>query len=150
MAGSVSVIQNGFQFRVVIPEPHIELLSLASIHTSHLGVDTENVSGFKSLQEIDIQTEQRIKDAMRVLEKSLKEISEVRARVKVFDTTFNDSMKNLRNEYDKLVITEQNIENSEEAHVFAEQTGNIIAKNLVRSSEAQAHQNQETVLSLLK
>ena len=43
-----------------------------------------------------------------------------------------------------------NIENSEEAHVFAEQTGNIIAKNLVRSSEAQAHQNQETVLSLLK
>jgi len=27
---------------------------------------------------------------------------------------------------------------------------NIIAKNLVRSKEAQAHQNQETVLSLLK
>ena len=151
VAGTVSVIQNGFQFRVGIPEPHIELLSLASIHTSHLGVDTENVSGFNSLQEIDIQTEQRIKDSMRVLEKSLKEISEVRARVKVFcDTTFNDSMKNLRNEYDKLVITEQNIENSEEAHVFAEQTGNIIAKNLVRSTEAQAHQNQETVLSLLK
>ena len=88
---------------------------------------------------------------MRVLEKSMKEITEVRARVKVFcDTTFNDSMKNLRNEYDKLVITDQNIENSEEAHVFAEQTGNIIAKNLVRSKEAQAHQNQETVLSLLK
>ena len=151
VAGTVSVIQNGLQFRVGIPEPHIELLSLASIHTSHLGVDTENVSGFNSLQEIDIQTEQRIKDSMRVLEKSLKEISEVRARVKVFcDTTFNDSMKNLRNEYDKVVITDQNIENSEEAHVFAEQTGNIIAKNLVRSTEAQAHQNQESVLSLLK
>ena len=35
-----------------------------------------------------------------------------------------DSMKNLRNEYDKLVVTDQNIENSEDnAHVFAEQTG---------------------------
>ena len=151
VAGTVSVIQNGFQFRVGIPEPHIELLSLASIHTSNLGVDTENVSGFNSLEEIDIQTEQRIKDSICVLEKSMKEISEVRDRVKVFcETTFNDSMKDLRNEYEKLVITEKNIENSVEAHVFAEQTGNIIAKNLVRSTEAQAHQNHETVLSLLK
>ncbi|MBT4628742.1 MAG: hypothetical protein HOC08_00920, partial [Deltaproteobacteria bacterium] len=149
--GTVSVIQNGFQFRVGIPEPHIELLSLASIHTSNLGVDTENVSGFNSLEEIDIRTEQRIKDSICVLEKSMKEISEVRDRVKVFcETTFNDSMKDLRNEYEKLVITEKNIENSVEAHVFAEQTGNIIAKNLVRSTEAQAHQNHETVLSLLK
>ena len=81
----------------------------------------------------------------------MKEISEVRDRVKVFcDTTFNDSMKDLRNEYEKLVITEKNIENSLEAHVFAEQTGNIIANNLLRSTEAQAHQNHETVLSLLK
>ena len=151
IAGTVSVSQNGFQFKVEIPEPHIEILSLASIHTSKLGVDTENVSGFNSLNEIDIESEQRVEDSMIILEKSLKEITEVRTRVKVLcEKTFNDSMKNLRNKYDKMVFIDQNIENSEEAHFFAEQTRNIIAKNLKRSTEAQAHMNPKIVLSLLK
>ena len=59
-------------------------------------------------------------------------------------------MKNLRNKYDKIVFIDQNLENSAEAHAFAEQTRNIIAKNLERSTEAQAHMNPKTVLSLLK
>ena len=151
MAGTVSVAQSGFQFQIGHPAPHVEQLSLGSIHTSFLGADTKNVSGFNSLQEIDIKNGQRVKDSICVLEKSLKEVSDVRARVEMLcDNQFKSSMQNLQNEYNKIIVTEQNIENSAEARAFAEQTGNIIAKNSGRSSIAQAHQNPEIVLTLLK
>ena len=66
------------------------------------------------------------------------------------DNQFKSSMQNLQNEYNKIIVTDQNLENSAEARAFAEQTGNIIAKNSGRSSIAQAHQNPEIVLTLLK
>ena len=93
----------------------------------------------------------KVKDSICVLDKSLKEVSDVRARVEMFcDNQFKSSMQNLQNEYNKIIVAEQNLENSTEARAFAEQTGNIIAKNSGRSSIAQAHQNPEIVLTLLK
>ena len=81
IVGTVSVSQNGFQFQIGNPVPHLEQLSLGSIHAADLGRDTENVSGFKSLQEIDIRTSQRVKDSMFVLAKSFEEVTAIKDRV---------------------------------------------------------------------
>ena len=151
IAGTVSVSQNGFQFQLGNPVPHIEQLSLGSIHAVELGRETENVSGFQSLQEIDIRTGQRVKDAMCVLEKSFAEVSAVKDRVeKLCGKTLKTSLLHLQQEHSNLIVSRPNLENSSKAQAFAEMTKKIITENAGRSSMAQAHQNSKTVLTLLK
>ena len=151
IAGTVSVSQNGFQFQIGNPVPHVEQLSLGSIHASDLGLETENVSGFQSLQEIDLQSAQRVKDSLCVLAKSLAEISTVKARVElVCGKTLKTNMLHLQQEHNRLIISHPNLENSRKALAFAELTKNKIAENSGRSSMAQAHQNPKVVLALLK
>ena len=150
IVGTVSVSQNGFQFQIGNPEPHLEQLSLGSIHAADLGRDTENVSGFKSLQEIDIQTGQRVKDSMCVLAKSFEEVTAIKDRVEqVCGKNLKTNMQHLQQEHNNLT-SRQNLENSSKAQAFAEMTKNIIKENAGRSSMAQAHQNPKKVLTLLK
>jgi hypothetical protein len=151
IAGTVSVSQNGFQFQLGNPVSHVEQLSLESINAADLGRETENVSGFQSLQEIDIRTGQRVKDSMCILAKSFAEITAVKDRVeKVCDKTLKINLLYLQQEHNKLNIFRPNLENSGSAQVFAEITKNIITENAGRSSMAQAHQNPKMVLKLLK
>ena len=151
IAGNVSVSQNGFQFQVGNPVPHLEQLSLGSIHASELGRESENVSGFKSLQEIDILTGQRVKDSICVLSKSFAEVTAVKDRVDMFcGKTLKRNLQYLQKEHTNLTISRPNLENRAKAQAFAEMTKNIITENAGRSSMAQANQNPKTVLTLLK
>ena len=109
------------------------------------------MSGFKSLQEIDIRTGQRVKDSLCVLAKSFEEVTAVKDRVeKVCGKTLKTNLQHLQLEHDNLIISGTNLENSSSAQAFAEITKNIIKENAGRSSMAQAHQNPKTVLTLLK
>jgi hypothetical protein len=151
IAGTVSVSQNGFQFQLGNPVPHVEQLSLGSIHATDLGSETDNVSGFQSLQDIDIRTGQRVKDSMCVLAKSFAEVTAVKDRVeKICGKTLKTNLQHLQQEHNNLIISSPNLENSGKALAFAEMTKNIITENAGRSSMAQAHQNPKTVLTLLK
>ena len=151
IVGTVSVSQNGFQFQIGNPVPHLEQLSLGSIHAADLGRNTENVSGFKSLQEIDIRTSQRVKDSMSVLSKSFEEVTAIKDRVEqVCGKNLKTNMQHLQQEHNNLTISRQYLENSSKAQAFAEMTKNIIKENAGRSSMAQAHQNPKKVLTLLK
>ncbi|MED5241307.1 MAG: hypothetical protein VYA66_05150, partial [SAR324 cluster bacterium] len=122
-----------------------------SIHAADLGRNTENVSGFKSLQEIDIRTSQRVKDSMSVLSKSFEEVTAIKDRVEqVCGKNLKTNMQHLQQEHNNLTISRQYLENSSKAQAFAEMTKNIIKENAGRSSMAQAHQNPKKVLTLLK
>ncbi|HIN47961.1 MAG TPA: hypothetical protein EYM80_07045 [Deltaproteobacteria bacterium] len=151
IAGTVSVLQNGFQFQIGKPVWHVEQLSLGSIHASDLGKETENVSGFQSLQEIDLRSVQRVKDTLCVVDKSMSEVSAVKARVEfVCGETLKSSMQHLQQEHNRIIVSHPILENSGKAMAFAELTKNIITENSGRSSMAQAHQNPKSVLTLLK
>ena len=151
IAGTVSVSQNGFQFHLGNTISHSEQLSLGSINAADLGRGTENISGFQSLQEIDIRTTQRVKDSMCVLAKSFSEIANVKDRVeKVCSKNLKTNLQYLQKEHNKLNILRPSLESSGSAQAFAEITKNIITKNAVRSSMAQAYQNPKMVLKLLK
>ena len=151
IAGTVSVSQNGFQFHLENPVPRIEQLSLGSIYAADLGRETENISGFQSLQEIDIRTGQRVKDSISVLAKSFAEVTAVIDRVEKFcGKTLKTNLQYLQKEHNKLTISRPNLENSQSAKAFAEITKNIITENAGISSMAQANQNPKSVLSLLK
>ena len=151
IAGTVSVAQNGFLFHLENPVSHIEQLSLGSINAADLGRETENVSSFQSLQEINIWTGQRVKDSMCVLAKSYAEITALKNRVeKVCGKTLKTNLQYLQQEHNKLNIFRPSLENSGSAQAFAEITKHIITNNAGRSSMAQAYQNPKMVLKLLK
>lgn len=150
-AGTVSVAQNGFQFITGNNTPQVKQLSLRNMHASSLGMEIENVSGFKSLQEINILSAQRVKDSISVLEKSMKEISVVKDKVEsICYTTIKNKMKDLQEEYGRILFTNQNTVIGGNVQVLAEQTKSRITEDSGQSSMAQAHQNQKTVHSLLK
>ena len=150
-AGIVSVVQNGFQFLTGSSNYQSNQLSLRNFHASFLGMETENVSGFKSLQDINVLSSQKVKDSITVLEKSLSEVTEVKDKIEsVCYSIIKNEMRELQEKLD-LKLFPNNVHDSEEnVQVLAEQTKNIITEDTSKSSMAQAHQDQSNVLSLLK
>jgi len=151
IAGVVSVSQNGFQFFSGNSDSSVEQLCLKSIHASDLGKETENVSGFNSLQDIDIKNSQSVKDSLCVIKRSLEEVSAVKEKIElVCGKTLKSNIHNLQQEHYNLVDSHHNIKNSGNAKAFAELTKNKITEDSGQSSKAQAHQNPGAVLTLLK
>ena len=150
-AGIVSVVQNGFQFLTGSSNYQSNQLSLRNFHASFLGMETENVSGFKSLQEINVLSSQKVKDSIMVLEKSLSEVTEVKDKIEsVCYSIIKNEMRELQEKLDRKLFPNNVHDSEENVQVLAEQTKNIITEDTSKSSMAQAHQDQSNVLSLLK
>ena len=150
-AGIVSVVQNGFQFLAGNSNFQSNKLSLRNFHASYLGMETENVSGFKSLQEINVLSSQKVKDSITVLKKSLSEVTAVKDKIEsVCYEIIKDEMRELQEKFGRKLFTSYipNIEDNVQA--LAEQTKNKMTEDTSKSSMAQAHQDQGNVLSLLK
>ncbi len=150
-AGIVSVVQNGFQFLTGSSNYQSNQLSLRNFHASFLGMETENVSGFKSLQDINVLSSQKVKDSITVLEKSLSEVTEVKDKIEsVCYSIIKNEMRELQDKFDRKLFPNNVHDSEENVQVLAEQTKNIITEDTSKSSMAQAHQDQSNVLSLLK
>ena len=150
-AGIVSVVQNGFQFLTGSSNYQSNQLSLRNFHASFLGMETDNVSGFKSLQEINVLSSQKVKDSITVLEKSLSEVTEVKDKIEsVCYSIIKNEMRELQEKFDRKLFPNNVHDSEENVQVLAEQTKNIITEDTSKSSMAQAHQDQSNVLSLLK
>ena len=114
-------------------------------------METENVSGFKSLQDINVLSSQKVKDSITVLEKSLSEVTEVKDKIEsVCYSIIKNEMRELQEKFDRKLFPNNVHDSEENVQVLAEQTKNIITEDTSKSSMAQAHQDQSNVLSLLK
>jgi len=150
-AGIVSVVQNGFQFLTGSSNYQSNQLSLRNFHASYLGKETENISGFKSLQDINVLSSQKVKDSITVLEKSLSEVTVVKDRIEsVCYSIIKNEMRELQDKFDRKLFSNQVLDSDNNVQALAEQTKNIITEDTSKSSMAQAHQDQSNVLSLLK
>ena len=110
-----------------------------------------NVSGIKSLQDINVLSSQKVKDSITVLKKSLSEVTEVKDKIEsVCYSLIKDEMRDLQEKFGRKLFTNL-IPNSEDnVQALAEQTKSKITEDTCTSSMAQAHQDQGNVLSLLK
>ena len=99
-AGIVSVVQSGFQFITGSNNNQYNQISLRNFHASYLGLETENVSGFKSLQDINVLSSQKVKDSITVLKKSLSEVTAVKDKIEsVCYEIIKDEMKELQEKF---------------------------------------------------
>ena len=114
-------------------------------------METENVSGIKSLQDINVLSSQKVKDSIKVLEKSSSEVTEVKDKIEsVCYSIIKNEMRELQEKLDRKLFPNNVHDSEENVQVLAEQTKNIITEDTSKSSMAQAHQDQSNVLSLLK
>ena len=150
-AGSVSVFQNAYLFDGGMLKPNIQRLGLQSMKSEHLGREISNVSGFRSLADIGIESSEQVSDSLRLVEKALGEVSDTREKVELFN---QDHLKNhlheLKEEHDHLHVDKVLSDDGIRARKMAERTKVQIIHEGGRSTLAQAYQKPQTVLSLLK
>ncbi len=150
-AGIVSVVQNGFQFLAGNSNYQSNKLSLRNFHAAYLGMETENVSGFKSLQDINVLSSQKVKDSITVLKKSLSEVTAVKDKIEsVCYAIIKDEMRELQEKFGRKLFTSYIPDIEDDVQALAEQTKTKMTEDTSKSSMAQAHQDQGNVLSLLK
>ncbi len=151
-AGTVSVLQGAIPLHLggglLSATPK---LSLRSFRVHDLGRDVPNPSGFQSLEDVHLRTIQGARDTEAILEGALSELGSIKERLDELDQqTLRETIRKLKHEHAQLNQDGVAIEGSEQAHAVAEYTrGQIIAKTR-ESVVAQANQQPQAVLSLLK
>ncbi len=149
--GSVSVFQNAYQFESGFMKPKIQRLGLQSMMTENLGKGVPNLSGFQSLADIAVESQDQVSDSLKVLEKAFEEITSTREKVEWFN---DDHLKNhlnvLKVEHDHRYRGMVLRDDGEKARKMAEITKEQIILEGGKSVLVQADQKPQTVMSLLK
>ena len=149
--GSVSVFQNAYQFESGFMKPKIQRLGLQSMMTENLGKGVPNLSGFQSLADIAVESQDQVSDSLKVLNKAFEEITSTREKVEWFN---DDHLKNhlnvLKVEHDHRYRGMVLRDDGEKARKMAEITKEQIILEGGKSVLVQADQKPQTVMSLLK
>jgi len=150
--GTVSVLQNAIPLHIdgkLLPTA--PRLSLRSFRVHDLGRNVSNKSGFRSLEDVHLRTVQGAKDTEAVLDGALSELGKIQEQLDELDhRTLRENVRKLKHEHARLNQDGTAIEDSEQAQAVAEYTRDQIITKSRESVVAQANQQPQAVLSLLK
>ena len=148
--GKVAVFQNSLIYQVGPNVGQTESISLLNTNTRVLGQGVPNMSGFKSLREIDVRTPQGSQDAQSLVDNALNEVNRTRGIMGAFQTnTLESNLRQLRVNVEELTNSESVIRDADMAKEITEFTRNSIMMQSATAMLAQANQTPQTVLSLL-
>ena len=126
-------------------------LSLRSFRVHDLGRDVPNPSGFQSLEDVHLRTIQGARDTEAILEGALSELGSIKERLDELDQqTLRETIRKLKHEHAQLNQDGVAIQDSKQAHAVAEYTRDQIIAKTRESVVAQANQQPQVVLGLLK
>jgi len=149
-AGTVTFSQNSLTFQIGAEANQFSEYSLGSIKTNDLGRGEENSSNFDSLAQIKVLNSEQAQDAIRVIDKAIKEVSTSRGEMVAFQKNNLESNLNyLRIAHENSVSSESVIRDADMAEEMATFTRNQILMEASTSMLAQANQNSMTVLKLI-
>ena len=149
-AGTVTFSQNSLTFQIGAEANQFSEYSLGSIKTNDLGRGEENSSNFDSLAQIKVLNSEQAQDAIRVIDKAIKEVNGSRGEMGAFQKNNLESNLNyLRIAHENSVSSESVIRDADMAEEMATFTRNQIMMEASTSMLAQANQNSVTVLKLI-
>ena len=150
MAGRVSVFQNSLIFQVGPNAGQTESVSLVNTNTRVLGRGVDNVSGYRSLRDVDLRGAQGAEDAQRLVDRAIDEITTRRAELGAFQkNSLESNLRQLRVNVEELTNAESIIRDADIAAEVAEFTRNSIMMQASTAMLAQANQTPQTLLALL-
>lgn len=148
--GTITLAQNSLGFQVGANEGQTVKVSLKGTAANVLGKGVENISEFKSLEEIDVRTFQGAQDSLAIIDNSIDEITTTRANLGAFQkNTLESNLVNLRVANENLVSSESVIRDTDIAEEMAHFTRNKIIEQASSAMLAHANQNAQTVLNLI-
>lgn len=148
--GTVTVAQNSLVFQVGANEGQTVNLSLKGVATDLLGKGLQNKSAYDSLSDLDLRTSQGAQDAMLIIDRSIDEVSSMRADLGAFQkNTLESNLANLRIASENMISSESVIRDTDMAAEMATLTRNQIMNKAGSAMLAQANQVSQNVLSLM-
>ncbi|HUJ75149.1 MAG TPA: flagellin, partial [bacterium] len=149
-AGRVSVYQHSLVFQVGPNVGQSVAVSLNSTNTRTLGRGIANQSGYRSLRDMNVMSEQGAQDSMRLLDSAINEVTITRASLGAFQkNTLESNMQQLRITSENLTSAESTIRDADMAKEVADYTRNAILVQSSTAMLAQANQTPKAVLTLL-
>ncbi len=150
VTGTVSISQNSLKFQIGANEGQVAGVSLKNMTSRALGNGVMSKSDFHSLEEVDVTSFQGAQDTLLVVDKAIQETTDERGKLGAFQkNTLQSNLNNLRVAAENLTAAESVIRDSDMAEEMADFTRNQIMLQTSTAMLAQAHQQQDTILSLL-
>ena len=149
-AGTVTFSQNSLTFQIGANPNQFSEFSLKSMKTVDLGRGELNDSNFDSLSKIQVLNAEQAQDAIRVIDKAIKDVNTNRGAMGAFQKNNLESNLNyLRIAHENAVSSESVIRDADIAEEMAKFTRDQIMVEASTAMLAQANQNSMTVLKLL-
>lgn len=149
--GRVSIESNALTFQIGGNHNQITQVLIPSTHTSRMGIDVNNESGYDSLGDLDLRDSQGAQDAIQLIDSAIDQISSTRAELgAVQKNTLESNISSLNVAKENLLNSESVIRDTDMAEEMSEFTKNQIMTQSATAMLAQANQAPNNVLSLLK
>ena len=124
--------------------------SLASVSSSLMGNGIDNKSGFRSLADIDVTSLQGAKDASKIVDKVIEQISVYRGEIGSFQkNALEANLHSLRVSKENLTASESILADTDMAQEMSSLVKNQILLSSGTAMLAQANQVPQSVLTLL-
>ena len=148
--GYVHISQNSVIYQVGPNYKQTVSFSLDDLRSERIARDVENKSEFKSLADIDLTNNTAAQDSIKLIDKALMEVSELRGNLGAFQkNTLESNLRNLRISNENLTNSESVIRDADMAAEMSDFTKNQILISSGTAMTAQANQIPKSVMQLL-
>ena len=148
--GTVSVLQNSLKFQIGSNAGQTVAVSLRDMKANALGTGITNLSEFSSIEDIDLLSFQGAQDAIRVIDRSIDEVTTSRAELGALQkNSLESNVNTLRVAVENMTASESTIRDADMAKEMATFTRNQILTQSATSILAQSNQNARNVLQLI-
>jgi len=149
--GEVAVESNALIFQVGGNAGQITKVLLPDTHSHALGQEVDNLSGFKSIRDLDMMNNQGAQDALLLIDKAIDQITGVRAELGATQKhTLESNITSLGIARENLLNADSVIRDTDMAGEMSDFTKYQIMTQAATAMLAQANQSPNNVLSLLK
>jgi len=149
--GRVYVSQNSMIFQIGGNLANTVGFSLSNMKPASLSTNVINKSGFRSLADIDVQQYEKAQDSLRIVDEAIGQISAERGRLGAIQkNSLESNLSNLKVANENLISSESLIRDTDMAREMAVFTRDQIKTQSSAAMLAQANQDSEKVLTLLR
>ncbi|WP_270583691.1 flagellin [Bacillus smithii] len=129
-------------------------IQINDMRASKLGIgavdENGNQSQFASLADIDVTTSDKAEDAITTINKAIEQVSAERSKLGAYQNRLEHTINNLATSSENLTASESRIRDVDMAKEMMEQTKSSILAQAAQAMLAQANQQPQGVLQLLR
>lgn len=149
--GRVKVSQGSLKFQIGPDAGQKVSVALNSVNTRTIALNVPTVSGFRNLSEIDVRTSQGADDAMRLINKAIDDITNVRGSLGAIQkNAMEANIRSLNVSREELTSAESVIRDADMAAETSELVRNQVIMQSGMAMLGQANQLSQNVLGLIR